>query len=87
MKKILLLLFIFPTLLWSQKMSIIKGFVKDSDNNSIENVSIKYGNEGTTSNASGFYQIRIPINTKVTLEFSHVGYKSLTKDFLAKKET
>ena len=85
MKKILLLLFIFPTLLWSQKMSIIKGFVKDSDNNSIENVSIKYGNEGTTSNASGFYQIRIPINTKVTLEFSHVGYKSLTKDFLAKK--
>ena len=66
-------------------MSIIKGFVKDSNNNSIENVSIKYGNEGTTSNASGFYQIRIPINTKVTLEFSHVGYKSLTKDFLAKK--
>ena len=66
-------------------MSIIKGFVKDSDNNSIENVSIKYGNEGTTSNASGFYQIRIPINTKVTLEFSHVGYKSLTKDFLVKK--
>ena len=25
------------------------------------------------------------LNTKVTLEFSHVGYKSLTKDFFAKK--
>ena len=66
-------------------MSIIKGFVKDSDNNSIENVSIKYGNEGTITNASGFYHIRIPLNTKVTLQFSHVGYKSLTKDFITKK--
>ena len=85
MKKILLIFFLFPTLLWSQKSSIIKGFVKDSDNNSIENVSVKFGNTGTTTNSSGFYQIRIPLDTNISLEFSHVGFKSLTKEFFTKK--
>ena len=85
MKKILLIFFLFPTLLWCQKSSIIKGFVKDSDNNSIENVSVKFGNTGTTTNSSGFYQIRIPLDTNISLEFSHVGFKSLTKDFFTKK--
>ena len=85
MKKILLIFFLFPTLLWCQKSSIIKGFVKDSDNNSIENVSVKFGSTGTTTNSSGFYQIRIPLDTNISLEFSHVGFKSLTKDFFTKK--
>ncbi|MDG1160905.1 MAG: TonB-dependent receptor plug domain-containing protein [Flavobacteriaceae bacterium] len=85
MKKILLIFFLFPTLLWSQKSSIIKGFVKDSDNNSIENVSVKFGSTGTTTNSSGFYQIRIPLDTNISLEFSHVGFKSLTKEFFTKK--
>ena len=85
MKKILLIFFLFPTLLWSQKSSIIKGFVKDSDNNSIENVSVKFGSTGTTTNSSGFYQIRIPLDTNISLEFSHVGFKSLTKEFFIKK--
>jgi len=84
-KKILLILFLFPTIIWSQKTSIIKGFVKDSKNNSIENVSVKYKEIGTTTNADGFYQIRIPINSKITIEFSHVGFKTLTKEFFTKK--
>jgi len=84
-KNILLIFFLLPTLLWSQKSSIIKGFVKDSDNNSIENVSVKFGSTGTTTNSSGFYQIRIPLNTNISLEFSHVGFKSLTKEFFTKK--
>ena len=84
-KKIFLILFLFPTLIWSQKTSIVKGFIKDSDNNSIENVSVRYGETGTTTNSSGFYQIRIPVNIKITLKFSHVGYKTLTKEFFSKK--
>jgi hypothetical protein len=84
-KKILLILFLFPTIGWGQKTSIIKGFVKDSNNNSIENVSVQYGGTGTTTNASGYYQIRIPLNIKITLEFSHVGFKSLNKEFFTKK--
>ena len=85
MKKILLILFLFPTIVWGQKTSIIKGFVKDSNNNSIENVSVQYGGTGTTTNTSGYYQIRIPLNIKITLEFSHVGFKSLNKEFFTKK--
>ena len=85
MKKILLILFLFPTIGWGQKTSIIKGFVKDSNNNSIENVSVQYGGTGTTTNASGYYQIRIPLNIKITLEFSHVGFKSLNKESFTKK--
>jgi len=84
-KKILLILFLFPISIWSQKTSIIKGFVKDSNNNSIENVSVKYGETGTTTNAEGFYQIRIPINMKITIEFSHVGFKPLSKEFYTNK--
>jgi hypothetical protein len=84
-KKILLILFLFPTIIWSQKTSIIKGFVKDSKNNSVENVSVKYKETGTTTNTDGFYQIRIPINSKITIEFSHVGFKTLTKEFFTKK--
>ena len=84
-KKILLILFLFPTIIWSQKTSIIKGFVKDSKNNSVENVSVKYKETGTTTNADGFYQIRIPINSKIKIEFSHVGFKTLTKEFFTKK--
>ena len=84
-KKILLILFLFPTIIWSQKTSIIKGFVKDSKNNSVENVSVKYKETGTTTNADGFYQIRIPINSKITIEFSNVGFKTLTKEFFTKK--
>ena len=70
--------------MWAQKTTIIKGFVKDSQNQSIENVSVKYDGIGTSTDQRGYYEIRIPIQTSVTLEFSHVGYKSLTKDFYAK---
>lgn len=85
MKKFLLLLFLFPAFVWAQKTTIIKGFVKNSQNQSIENVSVAFGSTGTTTNKRGFYEIRIPLNTNVTLTFSHVGYKTLTKSFLAKK--
>ena len=71
--------------MWAQKTTIIKGFVKNSQNQSIENVSVKYDGIGTSTDQRGYYEIRIPIQTSVTLEFSHVGYQSLTKDFYAKK--
>ena len=72
-------------MIWAQKTTIIKGFVKNSQNQSIENVSVKYDDFGTSTDKRGYYEIRIPIKTSITLEFSHVGYKSLTKGFYAKK--
>ena len=85
MRKLLLFLFFLPAFVCAQKTSIVKGFVKDSKNKSIENVSIKYKTTGTTTNKKGYYEIRIPLNQSITLEFSHVGYKSVTKTFLVTK--
>ena len=87
MKNLLLLLFILHTILFAQKTSIIKGFIKDPQNNSIKNVSINYGTIGVYSNNKGYYEIRVPVKGKVVLKFSHVGYKSLSKEFFIKKRT
>ena len=76
---------LLPQLIWAQKTTIIKGFVKNSQNQSIENVSVQYDDIGTSTDKRGYYEIRIPVKTSITLEFSHVGYKSLSKDFYAKK--
>ena len=76
-----------PSILFAQKTSIIKGFIKDSQNNSIKNVSVNYGTIGVYSNNKGYYEIRVPVNEKVVIEFSHVGYKSLSKEFFINKRT
>ena len=76
---------LLPQLIWAQKTTIIKGFVKNSQNQSIENVSVQYDDIGTSTDKRGYYEIRIPVKTSITLEFSHVGYESLSKDFYAKK--
>jgi len=86
-KNLLLFLFILPSILFAQKTSIIKGFIKDPQNNSIKNVSVNYGAIGVYSNNNGYYEIRVPVKGKVVLEFSHVGYKSLSKEFFIKKRT
>jgi hypothetical protein len=47
-----------PSILFAQKTSIIKGFIKDSQNNSIKNVSVNYGTIGVYSNNKGYYEMR-----------------------------
>ena len=56
-----------PSILFAQKTSIIKGFIKDSQNNSIKNVSVNYGTIGVYSNNKGYYEIRVPVNEKVVI--------------------
>ena len=86
-KNIVLFLFLFPAMIWGQKTSIIKGFVKDSKNRSIEDVSVKFNNLGTSTNKKGYYEIRIPVDVKVTLTFSHVGFKSISKEFFSNRRS
>lgn len=87
MKKFLLLLFLIPSIVWSQKTTIVKGFVKNSLNQSIEDVSVSFGNTGTTTNKKGYYELRIPLNQKVTITFSYVGFRSITKEFFSKNRS
>ena len=53
----------------------IKGIVLDQSNNPVENVNISCLNQSTQTNESGFYQIAIPANQKVIVEFTHVSLK------------
>lgn len=87
MRKLVLLLLLFPALVWAQKTTIVKGFVKNKQNESLEKVSVRYGDVGTTTNKRGYYEIRIPLDQTITLTFSYVGYRTLTKEFTAKKRT
>ena len=84
MKKLLFLFFFFPAFLVAQKTTIVKGTVKNSLKQPVEKVSITFGNTGTETDENGNYTIRIPIDTEVTLTFSHVSYRTLTEKIIAK---
>ncbi len=73
-----------PSFLVAQKTTILRGTVKNNQNKTIEKVSIKYGNTGTVSDEDGNYQIRIPFKEEIILIFSHVSYRTFTKNFTAK---
>ena len=64
-------------------MTILKGTVKNKNKQPIEKVSIKFNNIGTTTDENGKYQIRIPYKEEITLVFSHISYKTLSKNYIA----
>nr|WP_262903997.1 TonB-dependent receptor [Polaribacter gangjinensis] len=63
----------------AQKTTIVKGTVKNNLKQPIDKVSITYGNTGTETDENGNYSIRIPVNTEVTLVFSHISYRTLSE--------
>ena len=67
----------------AQKTTILKGTVKNSFKQPIEKVSITFGNTGTETDENGNYSIRIPIDTEITLVFSHVSYRTLIEKISA----
>lgn len=77
MKNIYLVLFIsiFSLTTFSQTARI-KGIILDEFNNPVENVSVKYGEKGTVTNANGFYLLDVPSNKKITIIFSHISFKN-----------
>ncbi|WP_271404831.1 TonB-dependent receptor [Tenacibaculum soleae] len=83
MKKILLLI-LFPSIVFAQKTAIIKGVVSNKFNIPIEGVTISFLSEGTTTNTNGNYSFTIPMRKTVTVAFSHVSYKTVTKKFTSR---
>ena len=63
----------------AQKTTILKGTIKNNQKKPIENVSIKFKNTGTTSDKNGNYSIRIPLDEEITITFTHVSYKTISK--------
>jgi hypothetical protein len=82
-KKLLFLFLFFPVFLVAQKTTILKGTVKNILKQPIEKVSVTFGNTGTETDENGNYSIRIPIDTEITLVFSHVSYRILTEKISA----
>lgn len=73
MKNILFFL-LFCNAIFSQNARI-KGVILNEFNEPIENVSVKVGSKGTTTDKTGFYVIQVPANEKITVVFSHITYK------------
>jgi hypothetical protein len=75
-----LLLSCLPLIGFSQSATI-KGVILDDAQLPIANVSIKTGDRGTTSNENGFYELKIQVDTEVTVEFTHVAHKRVVVKF------
>jgi hypothetical protein len=76
------IIFIF-IVLWVSLPSLaqsarVKGVILDKNNQPIQNVNIAAAGNSTQSNENGFYLVRVPVNQKVTLVFTHVSLKKVT---------
>ncbi len=56
----------------------IKGIVFDEDKTPIPGANVSYSQNGTTTNANGFYYLEIPANQKVEITISYVGLKKIS---------
>ncbi|MBA6155317.1 TonB-dependent receptor [Tenacibaculum sp. S7007] len=83
MKKLLILL-LFPSLIFAQKTATVKGRIINKYNTPIEGVAISYLSKGTTTDANGNYSFTIPMRKTVTVTFSHVSYKTVVKKFTSR---
>ncbi|MBL86833.1 MAG: TonB-dependent receptor [Winogradskyella sp.] len=80
----LLLGLLFSALSFSQS-SIIRGVILDETNEPIEGVNIKASSgDGAATNQNGFYELRIPSDVEVTIEFTHLGHSRIVQKFQLK---
>ena len=69
-----LIFFSFSTIGFSQTATI-KGVILDENQFPISSVNIKADKIGTTTNNNGFYELKIPANKEVTIQFTHISHK------------
>lgn len=62
----------------------IKGVILDKDNQVVDNVNVSYNSLSTRSNKNGFYELTVPSDQKIVLEFSHIALKKVTVSFTLK---
>jgi hypothetical protein len=56
----------------------VKGLILDKNNQPIENVNITVAGNRAQSNENGFYLVKVPVNQKVAVIFTHVSLKKAT---------
>ncbi|WP_394750060.1 TonB-dependent receptor [Spongiimicrobium salis] len=67
----------------------ITGVILDTNNVPLQNVNIKTANNGTFSDANGFYLLQVRADEEISVTFSHLGHKNvvLKKLILTTNET
>ena len=90
MSKNLFLSFVFLFFglnIYAQNTAEVYGRVRTDKAFAVElmNVAVKGFPGGTTTNKKGFYSLKILADTTVTLVFSHIEYKTITKTIRLKK--
>lgn len=78
----LLFFFVFISLLaYNQNTAILYGKIRTDKGLGIElfNISISGTSRGTTTDDKGNYKLEIPADSTVTIVFSHIEYKTITK--------
>ena len=74
---------LLPTIMYAQTTTILRGVIKDTKKQAIEGVNIQFNSFGTTSDKNGNYSIRIPLNQRITITYSHIAHYSFTKEITA----
>jgi len=85
LKTITLTLFLINTIAITAQNSIIKGIVKNTNKEPIEDVAISYLNYGTTTNSKGEYQLTVPGAFEIKITFRHISYSPFTKTVIIPK--
>ena len=78
---LLLLLLLSLPLIGISQNATVKGVVLDDQQLPIYNVTILAGDSGTATNENGFYELKIPANTDVTIVFTHLSHKRVEATF------
>ena len=77
-KLLALLFFLFIGCTIHAQTGRILGVILDENNNPVSDVNVVAGDKSATSDQTGFYELLIPANQKVTLQFTHATLYKLT---------
>ena len=78
---IVFLCLLIGTFSFSQSATI-RGVILDESNNPISGVNIKASTgQGTSSNDNGFYELKIPFEQEITIEFTHLSHERVIAKF------
>lgn len=75
------LFFILLPFFGLSQTATIRGIILDDANVPIADVNIKTEHLGTTTNENGFYELKIPTQVDIALEFTHISFKRIAAKF------
>ncbi len=75
----LILLLLFE--ITSAQTAVIKGYVKNTSGEFIENVSVTNGKNGTATDKNGFYSLKVPADVKTSIVYRHLSYQTYQRNF------